>query len=153
MPSPTHITTYAVDALSLLTSRYSKARPDPPAPPPTPEDELGAIAWQRATGALASITVPASSASQGASYYSLSAAGACALPATPNNGEDVYVNDEDGTAVAEGVVVNGGGHNIIAPDGSSAATFTFSQGAWGYAAFSTIRLSWITGANVWKVFA
>lgn len=146
MPSPTHITSYASDALALLTGRYSMPRPDPA---PTPEDELGAIAWQRATGASAAVTVPASKASQGASFFSLSAPGSVVLPASPSDGEVVWVNDEDGTGVTEGVVISGG--TIVDQGGTSASTYTFSTAAHGYAEFSSIMLSWIAAAGVWKV--
>lgn len=53
MPSLAHKTDYAIEALSLLTSRYSKPRPD--APPVVAEDEM-ALVKTTAVDADATIT-------------------------------------------------------------------------------------------------
>lgn len=48
-PSPVHKTNYASEALSLLTSRYSKARPDAAPPSPfLPTSVAGCVLWLRA---------------------------------------------------------------------------------------------------------
>lgn len=76
------------------------------------------------------------------SYASLSAAATSKLPATPTAGDTYTVKIEDATSAAQGVTINGNGHNVesaTAP-GTLAATFVasavgsytymFDDGAW-----------------------
>lgn len=110
----------------------------------------GVINWARATGFAATETMVASSTQQGVSYHAVAAGHTLDLPATPNAGQLAYVADEDGTGVGHGITISGNGNNIVGPDATSAATYVFST-ATGYAAGAVLALSWIPGANFWKV--
>lgn len=112
----------------------------------------GSTSWDRITGGSAAVSISATALPIGVSVHALSAPAAVTLPATPNSyGQDVYAVDEDGTGMSEGVVLDGNGHNIVDQGGTSASTYTFSTAAHGYAAYSTLHLAWIPGANFWKV--
>lgn len=110
-----------------------------------------AVSVQYATGAAPAITIPSSSSMQAASYHTVTSAGTCTLPASPTAGQLVYVIDEDGTTVSQGIVIQGNGNNIKA-FGAGVANYTFSTAANGYAAESVLQLVWlVSSASFWKV--
>lgn len=110
----------------------------------------GSIAWQYSTGAAPAIVVPSSAIPQGVWFHGVSSPGSVALPSSPTDGETLDLVDEDGTAVNQGITISGG-HNILAPDGTSASSYVFSTAAHGYAAGAETRLLYSALRGVWKV--